>query len=877
MKISIFAATVLAVLATADAAQHHKIKLTKSTAVVPDSYIIELEDNFSGSHTQFLHSVSSKFNDAGLTMRQSYDSELFKGMSVKIQNTASSKTKRGLHHAGSTAVLNAIADSPQVRNIYPVSVIPRPKVQVISTGHTNSPDVLFADTLTQVQDTHNYGYKGKGITVGIIDTGVDYTHPALGGCFGPKCKVALGYDLVGNAYTGAANSIPVPDPDPLDACGAASGAEGHGTHVSGIVAAQDHKYNFTGVAPEAKLGMWRVFGCTGQVTDDVIIQALLMAYEAKVDIISLSLGGSSNWEEEVSSVVADRIVGKGTPVVIAASNSGADGFGQVGSPGTGRRVTTVASFDNSYFLAPYFTVDTMPKSKYNYLLASFNSASMPNGTIAASASSTTVTNDACNGVAIPSAVSGKIALVRRGTCTFDEKAGNIAKAGAIGMLVYDNAGGNAFQPSTTSNTIPVAGIGADAGAEIFKALAKGPAKGTFLTDLSPAPIPTVDTVSDFSSVGPLNENQFKPNIAGIGGQVFSTLPLYLGGYGTYSGTSMATPYVSGSIALMLQAIGKKSPQYLLESLQNHAHIAPVYNGINGLDNPIRQGAGLVQVLDSIKDHGHITPAQISFNDTANFVKSVTLKISNNGKSAITYTISNNVSMAVTPYNVAQTGYTPLAPIAYSNASATIKFSARRITVQPGKTVSVRVSAIPPKTNPKDHIHYGGFIQFQASKGAKTLHVPYFGVVGNNKDLPIYDKPSGFPALYDPTLTTQYTTETYVLDRSNLNGTAPAIVIRLLTGTAYIEAQLLNEKKDFVGYSETDLVYLPRNTLETGSQYFTTTWQGSYVPKGFKQTGTSVAAPDGYYYIKFRALKQLGNPSKNSDYETWTTPRIQLKN
>jgi subtilisin family serine protease len=57
-----------------------------------------------------------------------------------------------------------------------------------------------------------------------------------------ECKVALGYDLVGNAYTGAADSIPVPDPDPLDACGAASGAEGHGTHVSGIVAAQDHKY-----------------------------------------------------------------------------------------------------------------------------------------------------------------------------------------------------------------------------------------------------------------------------------------------------------------------------------------------------------------------------------------------------------------------------------------------------------------------------------------------------------------------------------------------------------------------------------------------------------------------------------------------------------
>lgn len=622
--------------------------------------------------------------------------------------------------------------------------------------------------------------------------------------------------------------------------------------------------------------MWRVFGCTGQVTDDVVIKAMIMAYEAEVDVISLSLGGSSNWEEQVSSVVADRIVGQGVPVVIAASNSGADGIGQVGSPGTGRRVTTVASFDNSDYLAPYFEVDAVPGKKMTYVLSAHASDKIPDGDIAASAKTTNVTNDACNGSPIAN-VAGKIALVRRGACTFDEKSVNIGNAGAIGMLVYDNTGGSAFAPSTTINKIPVAGISTDSGVAIFQALQKGAAKATFFTDVSPAPISTADTVSSFSSVGPLNENQFKPNIAGVGGQVFSTLPLYLGGYGTYSGTSMATPYVSGSIALFLQAKGKhQQPQYILEQFQNHAHLAPVHNGLDGLDNPIRQGAGLIQVVDTIKDAGHITPAQISFNDTANLVKSVTLKVSNHGKSPITYTISNNQSMAVTPYNVAQSGYTPLSPIAYSTDKATLRFSARRITVKPGKSVSVRVSVIPPKTNPKDHIHYGGFVQFKADKGAKTLHVPYFGVVGNNKDLPIFDK--NFPGLYNPDLSVEYTgNQTYVIDRANLNATSPSIVYRLLSGTAYIEAQVLDANKQFIGYSETDLVYLPRNTLEKGAQISSTTWQGSYIPKGFKQTGASIAAPDGYYYIKFRALKQLGNPAKNSDYEVWTSPRIQLKN
>lgn len=631
------------------------------------------------------------------------------------------------------------------------------------------------------------------------------------------------------------------------------------------------------MAPQATLGMWRIFGCTGTVSDDIIIQAMLMAYEAKVDIISLSLGGSSNWEEEIGSVVADRIVGKGVPVVIAASNSGADGYGQIGSPGTGKRVTTVASFDNSHFLAPYFTTDATSGAKYPYVLSSHDSASMPNSAITASAASDTVTNDACIGTTVQAAVSGKIALVRRGGCTFDEKAASVEAAGAIGMLVYDATGGGAFSPGSTTNTIPVAGISTDAGVAIFEALQKKAVTATFYTDYTAVAIASSDTVSSFSSIGPLNENQFKPNVAGIGGQVFSTLPLYLGGYGTYSGTSMATPYVSGSIALFLEATGKhQDPTYILERFQNFAHLAPVTNGVDGLDNPIRQGAGLVQVVDTIKDAGHVSPGQISFNDTANAVKSVTLKVSNKGKTAITYTISNNQSLAVSPFDVANSGYTPLPAISYTNAAATLRFSTRRITVKPGKTVTVKVSVVPPKTSPKDHIHYGGFVQFKASGSAKTIHVPYFGVVGNNKDLPIFD--TTLLGLYSNDLNTQYTSnETYVLDRSNLNATAPAIVYRLLSGTAYIEAQLLDSKKEFIGYTETDLSYIPRNTLESGAQYYTTTWQGSYVPKGFKQTASSVAAPDGYYWIKFRALKQLGNPAKNSDYETWISPRIQLKN
>src|SRR5699024_7190119 len=105
------------------------------------------------------------------------------------------------------------------------------------------------------------------------DTGVDYTHPDLGGCFGTGCKVAYGYDLVGDDYIG--ENEPVPDPDPYDKCG------GHGTHVAGIIAANSNKQDYlSGVAPNVTLGAYRVMGCGGAVMNDILIKAFIMAYEA---------------------------------------------------------------------------------------------------------------------------------------------------------------------------------------------------------------------------------------------------------------------------------------------------------------------------------------------------------------------------------------------------------------------------------------------------------------------------------------------------------------------------------------------------------------------------------------------------------------------
>lgn len=107
---------------------------------------------------------------------------------------------------------------------------------------------------TGVRDTHEkLNVWGEGVKVGIIDTGTDYHHPALGGCFGKEgCKVRYGYDVVGDYYNSTV--APQPDNDPMDCAG-------HGTHVAGIIAAYDPDSPLRGVAPNVTIGSYRVFGC----------------------------------------------------------------------------------------------------------------------------------------------------------------------------------------------------------------------------------------------------------------------------------------------------------------------------------------------------------------------------------------------------------------------------------------------------------------------------------------------------------------------------------------------------------------------------------------------------------------------------------------
>jgi len=186
------------------------------------------------------------------------------------------------------------------------------------------------------------GFDGDGITIAIVDTGVDYTHPDLGSCFGVGCKVIDGYDFVNN------------DSDPID-------DQGHGTHCAGIAAGNGtSNETLKGVAPNATIYAYKVLDFQGYGNTSNIISALESAvdpnndlnFDDHVDVISMSLGGSIYYNAPLVEVV-NNISTIGPIVVVAAGNNGRYGYNSVLSPGIAEKAITVGASDYLNNVAPF--------------------------------------------------------------------------------------------------------------------------------------------------------------------------------------------------------------------------------------------------------------------------------------------------------------------------------------------------------------------------------------------------------------------------------------------------------------------------------------------------------------------------------------------
>ncbi|HTY11919.1 MAG TPA: S8 family serine peptidase [Bacteroidota bacterium] len=171
---------------------------------------------------------------------------------------------------------------------------------------------------------------GKKIRVGVIDTGVDYLHEALGGGLGPGFKVAGGYDFVNGKS------------DPMD-------DNGHGTHVAGIIAGNSAALK--SMAPDVNLFAYKVLDASGNGNTSTVIAGIEQAMTDSVDVINLSLGTSDGDPDDILSEAVDRAVEAGIVVVVAAGNDG--DYGTISSPGAAREALTVGAIDSLQAVASF--------------------------------------------------------------------------------------------------------------------------------------------------------------------------------------------------------------------------------------------------------------------------------------------------------------------------------------------------------------------------------------------------------------------------------------------------------------------------------------------------------------------------------------------
>ncbi|KAJ2755108.1 hypothetical protein IWQ56_006438, partial [Coemansia nantahalensis] len=274
------------------------------------------------------------------------------------------------------------------------------------------------------------GLDGRGVRIGIIDTGVDYMHPELGACWKTAgCPWQAGRDLVGDSFDYSAPDQPItPNATPVDCVG-------HGTHVSGILAARGPLVQ--GVAPGATFGMYRVFGCPrngggAPTTEAVIIQAMEAAYKDGHDIISMSLGGGG-WAESPMAAYAAGLAARGVVVVAGNGNTGKNGLLTTDAPAVGNGVIGVGSVENWRFSGPGIVLvsqqgsfDVPTQQSHQYATPFAFAGDMPVVAVVDSEGSP----DACRPIA--ASLVGKVALVSSGNCTLIAKGGILQQAGAAG-------------------------------------------------------------------------------------------------------------------------------------------------------------------------------------------------------------------------------------------------------------------------------------------------------------------------------------------------------------------------------------------------------------------------------------------------------------
>jgi subtilisin family serine protease len=768
----------------------------------------------------------------------------------------------GLSIEAGTATAAKIRALPGVKAVYPVvEVQAPPKPDSGSIG-----DIAAAVTQTKVDIARSdLGLTGAGVKVAIVDTGIDYDHPDLGGCFGPGCRVAYGYDFVGDAYDASDpdNSEPVPDEDPDD-------CNGHGTHVAGIVGASAaDPSGVTGVAPEVTLGAYKVFGCDGSSSADVIVAALEQAYADGMQVINQSLGAAFQWPQYPTAVAGDALVEAGVVVIASAGNSGGTGTFSGGAPGIGTDVIGVASFDNIGSRANYFEAGGQ---KVGYRTMTFSAAPPTSGT-----EEIVYVGRGCNIDPYVADPAGKAALITRGACSFAEKAQKAADAGATSVVIHNNIPGIVLGTlgAPPAHSVPVVGISLADG--LFLQGLAAPAEITWTDGIDVFPNPTGDLISSFSSWGLSPDLALKPDLGAPGGGIYATYPLEAGGYATLSGTSMSAPHVAGAVALLLEA-RPDTPAGEVRGILQNTSVPKVWSGNPGLgllEPSHRQGSGMIDIVAAITSDISVSPGKISLGESEAGSQVTRLTLTNRGDEDVTLT-AGAVQSITTTRAIAAAGTTN-APsglvLGYSLGGIGVGFSAPEVTVPAGGVATLDVE-IADLGLPADRL-FGGYVVLTPDSGA-PLVVPFGGYSGDYQAIqPLNGSAYGLPwlaRLSGGSYSNRPGGDTWTMQ----DGDVPYLLLHFGHPIRRLEFEIVDAASGqpvhpvFANSLEFD--YLGRNSTRT--QFFALTWDGTRIHSAGND-GLFKVVPNGDYKVNVKALKALGDASNPDHWQVWTTPTITI--
>ncbi|MEU4444853.1 S8 family serine peptidase [Actinosynnema sp. NPDC050801] len=489
------------------------------------------------------------------------------------------------------------------------------------------------------RDTGRYG---EGLRIGIVDTGIDYTHADFGGPgttaaydavdrtapWTPTAKVVGGHDFAGDDYDAydPAKAVPAPDPNPLD-------CHSHGTHVAGTAAGYGENADGTpftgdyrtltpeavagmrigpGTAPKASLYALKVFGCTGST--ELVGPALDWSLDPngdgdfadRLDVVNLSLGSDYGGQDDPDSLFVRKVVEHGV-VVVASAGNGGDLYDVGGSPANTPEALAVANTRDAFTMLDGVEVaGARHAGQYSKQYAGYAGLDLALPVVPVSDAANL---DGC--APIGENLDGRFVWLEwdeddaSRECGSGARTDNAEAAGAEGVLL------------TTTNDHFKAAIAGNAGIPAFQftrvateALRPALADGTLqvrmlgsLRNAAPTMTPTLaDTITPTSARGARSASAAKPDVAAPGDTILSAAVGTGSDAVSQGGTSMSAPHVAGIAAL----VRERRPEWTVEEVK--AAIMNTARGdvTDGDDHttgkpeaPMRVGAGRVDAVDAV--------------------------------------------------------------------------------------------------------------------------------------------------------------------------------------------------------------------------------------------------------------------------------------